>query len=75
MKQYFENAMKVAQYFEFTSEMVKQYVNDGNGWNGNMFTLHLTGVAGLDNLCFSAEILSVASDGTTVVIGSTPISD
>ena len=69
------NGMKATQYFEFTSEMVKQYVNDGNGWDSNMFTLYLNGVAGLEDLNFSAEILSVAPDSATVIIGSTPISD
>ena len=68
------NGVKAAQYFEFTSEMVKQYVNDKNGWDGNMFTLYLTGVAGHKDLSFTAEILSVASDGAVVVIGSTPVS-
>ena len=69
------DGVKGAQYFEYTSEMVKKYVNDGNGWDANMFTLYLSNVATLESLAFSAEIVSTATNGSNVVIGSTPISD
>ena len=60
----------VSQYFTFTDELVEAYLN---GWDTLAFKLYVTGVAGLD-ITFSAEIVSAASEQTTVVISSEAIS-
>ena len=67
--------MKASQYFEYTSDMVKRYVNEKKGWDNNMFTLYLSGVEGLVDLNFSAEIVSTSPSNSSVVLGSTPISE
>lgn len=69
------NGMKATQHFVYSSQMVFNYVNTINGWDGNAFELYLTGVEDLQDLTFSAEIVSAAEVGPTVVIGSTPIAD
>ena len=69
------SGMRATQYFEFANDMVKEYVTGTRGWDNSAFQLYLNGVAGLENLTFAAEIVSTAADGTSVVIGSTPIAD
>ena len=63
----------VTQYFTFTSEMVKEYVNFEKGWDNAQFQMYLSGVAGLD-ISFTAEIVSSANPQATVVIASAAIS-
>jgi len=53
---------------------VRQYYGYASGWQNAAFRMYLTGVEGLAELAFSAEIVSTTPNGS-VVIGSTPISD
>ena len=69
-----EGGMFATQYFAFTSEMVKQYVTGELGWDRSAFHLYLTGVEGLENLTFRAEIASTSPNGMTVVVDSTAAS-
>ena len=63
------SGMNAYQYFELTETLVQLYLDkDGS------VDLILRGAAGLQNLVFTAEIVSTAPNGTSVVIGSTPLS-
>ena len=64
----------MTQYFTFNSDLVSQYVNSGRGWDANMFKIYLSGVEGLANLCFTAEIVSTVNSQATVVLASTTLS-
>ena len=64
----------VTQYFTLTSELVEKYANWNGGWDRAMFAMYLTGVEGLENLSFTAEIVSTANPQATVVIASESIS-
>ena len=65
---------EVIQYFTFDSDMVVSYFNYASGWNNAAFRLKLTGVAGLENVRFTAEIVSAANTQAAVVIGSASVS-
>jgi hypothetical protein len=61
------SGMHAYQYFELTETLVQQYLDkDGS------IDLTVRGTAGLQNLIFTAEIVSTAPNGSSVVIGSTP---
>ena len=61
--------MHAYQYFELTETLVQQYLDkDGS------IDLTIRGTAGLQNLIFTAEIVSTAPNGTSVIISSTPLS-
>ena len=61
------SGMHAYQYFELTETLVQQYLDkDGS------IDLTVRGTAGLQNLIFTAEIVSTAPDGTVVIIDSDP---
>ena len=59
------SGMPAEQYFEMTSDMVRQFVTV---WDTKVVQLTVTGTAGRSDLAFSAEIVSTAPDGTSVVV-------
>ena len=63
----------VTQYFTLSSDLVEQYANWATGWDRAMFAMYLTGVEGLQDLTFTAEIVSTANPQATVVVASAPI--
>ena len=59
------SGMKATQYFELTSDMVESYVQR---WDSIAAKLTVTGTAGRSDLEYSAEIVSTAPNGTSVVV-------
>ena len=59
------SGMKATQYFELTSDMVESYVQR---WDSIAAKLTVTGTAGRSNLEYSAEIVSTAPNGSSVVV-------
>ena len=65
------SGMNAYQYFEYTEAMEQVY---GAGWTSKQFNLTLRGASGLENLTFTAELVSTAPNGTSVVWSSDPYS-
>ena len=65
------SGMNAYQYFELPAELVQQYAAK---WPNGTVDLILRGAADLESLSFTAEIVSTAPNGSSVVIGSTPYS-
>ena len=63
--------MNAYQYFEFTEAMEQAY---GAGWNSKQFNLTLRGASDLENLTFTAELVSTAPNGTSVIWSGNPYS-
>ena len=65
--------MKAYQYFEYTNELVASYYQYASGWQNAAFKLYLNGVESLADLSFTAEIVSVGPNGTSVIKSSVPL--
>ena len=63
------SGMKAYQHFELTDALIAEYLEQAGS-----IDLTLRGAAGLQDLIFTAEIVSVAPNGSSVIIGSTPLS-
>lgn len=67
------SGMKAYQYFEYTNELVASYYQYTSGWQNAAFRLYLNGVESLADLSFTAEIVSVGPNGTSVIKSSVPL--
>ena len=65
------SGMHAYQYFELNEDLMNKYVAK---WPDGMVELTIRGTDGLQSLTFTAEIVSTAPNGASVVIGSVPLS-
>ena len=61
------SGMKATQYFQLSEANMQEYLEK---WDSGMVTLNVNGIAGKQNVTFSAEIVSTLPNGTAVVVGT-----